>query len=535
LATSIRVRTQVASGIQGGAGRATRPSYYSPYNQTGLGVVPRRSTDVQTAAFLARCHSGQWNGTTDPLLLAQFSATFPLRLLRLFAEMHPIVSLARRNNICLAFAPGDTRIVALKQGGEAGKEQVDDAGTAELENLFDSHGGLRSLQVAGANAAMTDGLLCYEAVPGPTGTGIADLFTFDSMTTQFRPGKESEPPLVLQQRQDGGWEDLPAETVFYKAVDGTRDNPYGCPLFSAVVTEALSDVKLQRTLQDVLDGVAWPRLAVGFDLPMLIEFAKENYGDLGLAPPGSAPTENGAPTITEWAVAQFQALQTLMEQIKASDTFIFTKGSEPKTLNGGNLQGTEGTLEMQRHRLVMAVDQPPTLLGIDTGGTLAYSSTQWKAYALKLEALRDFVNTIIVQIANLHFRLLGVPLVAKAEVQPIRSEDMLMLAQSRQIEIQNERQLIVMGFTAPEDACVRLTGSGVVDKEKADNITAPSAETPTAQPGQGGQGSQPGQRPKPGAHHRHRPAADARTDEIRNGMLDRARERREKRNQEGGG
>jgi hypothetical protein len=524
-----------------GSARETRPTYYSPYSGTGFGIVPRRGLDSVSHGFLwggyeglglsGSCFgNGFWEGSgVHPLILAQFSAVFPLRLLKLLMDVNPIVSQARSNNLNLAFAPGDTRIVALKRtGDDAGKEEIDDAGTALLEDFFDAHGGLTELQVAGGEMAMYAGLLTYEGVPGPQGTGLADVFSFDPLSVQFRQGKPDEQPLVLQQNQAGMWKDLPGETVLWKAVAGTRDNPYGRPLFSAVVTEALEDVSIQRTLRDVLHGVAWPRLAVGFDLPMLIEFAKENAADLGLAPAGSAARDGGPMTITQWAVAQFQALQALMEQIKAKDVFIFTAGSEPKVLQGGNLQGTEGTLAMQRHRLVMAVDQPPTLLGIDSGGTLAYSSTQWKAYALKLEALRALVNTVLVRLANLHLRLLGLPLVAKAEVQPIRSEDLLMAAQARAVEISNSKQLIGMGFATAEGECVKLTGSGVVDPEKASRITgqADSAPGVPADP------NAPQGAARPGAHAHPRPRAgadDTRRQEIRDGLLERARARREKR------
>lgn len=524
------------------SGRVSRTPYFSPYSGTGFGIVPRRGLDLISRQFLwgggeqfqNGCFgSGFWDTsglTVNPTILYQFSAVFPLRLLRLLMDTHPIVSQARSNNLRLAFAPGDTKIVALKAtGGDLGKENIDDEGTALLEDFFDRHGGLVELQTAGGDMAMYAGLLCYEGVPGARGTGLADLFAFDPLSIQFRQGKDAEPPLVLQQQQMNGWVDLPDATVFWKAVDGTRDNPYGRPIFSSVVTEAMSDLKLQRTLHDVLDGVAWPRLSVSFDLPMLIEFAKENAADLGLAPPGSPPRLDGPLTVTQWAVEQFSALKALMENLKASDVFISLKGSEVNTIAGGDLRGTEGTLAMQRHRLVMAVDQPPTLLGIDTGGTLAYSSTQWKAYALKLEALRGLVNEVLVRLANLHLQLLGLPLVAKAEVNPIRSEDLLLAAQARAVEISNSKQLIGMGFASAEGECVKLTGSGIVDEEKAGKITgavdAGGAPAPDPNAPANGQAGLP-----PGARaHRHRPEANARTIEIRNDLLARAKVRREER------
>lgn len=475
----------------GGMGRLTRPTYYDPYVMNGVGIVPRRGIDHQSRQFLSGEHSD--------FHLANFAATWPLRLLSLLKDTHPLIGQAWSNNQRLAFAPGDTQIVAEKPAGSSGgRVQVDDAGTEELDRLWEAHGGLGSLQATWGDQAMCFGLACVEAVPGPRAQGLSDVLAFDPLSVRFRRGRDREPPLVMQQYQIGMWEDLPPATVRGFAVDGSRDNPYGRPLFSAVLTEALGDLSLQRSLRDVLHSVAWPRLSVGFDLEMLVTFANENFEQLGILPPGSAQQADGALTAVQWALAQYGELQALMETLKAADTFIFPKGSEVNALNPGSLQGTQGVLAMQRHRLVMAVDQPPNMLGITDGGTQAYASTQWKTFAAKLEWLRAFVNSILVWLANLHFRLLGEPLTARAETQPIRTEDVLVEQNARTADIRNERDLIAMGFTTAEEASVKLTGSGVADPERAARIGAPVAPAPTgvsegegAAPANGGDGGGP--------------------------------------------
>lgn len=463
----------------GGGGRVTRPAYYSPYSGNGLGIVPRRGLDPISARFLAELEC-----------LRDMAGVYPLRLLALVTHLHPLVRQAWSNNQSLGFAPGDTRIVAVKDldGQAGGREAQDDAGTAALDDLWDRHGGLVALQRAGSDQAMTAGMACYEGVPGPRGMGLADVLTFDPLSVRFRQGKDSgEPPLVAQQSQTGGFVDLPGESCFCVGMDATRDNPYGIPLFSAVLTEALEDVGLQRILRDVLYAVAWPRTTVGFPLEELVKFGEENYASLGLLQPGQQYVADGAPTAAQWAMEQFEALRTLMESLKAAETLIFPKGGTVGTLNGGDLRGTEGTLQMQRHRLVMAVDQPPTLLGIDTGGTKAYGSVHWKVYALKLEALRHFVNSILVKLANLHLRLLGLPLTARAEVTPIRTEDLLQAAEARSLETETEFTHVRAGFTSAEEASITLTGSGLYDQERADKyFTAPPPNPqPAPDKGQG--------------------------------------------------
>src|SRR5262245_12728374 len=99
-----------------GSGRKTRPWYFDPYAQSGFGYVPRRGLDDISRRFL----SGEYGWDSE--LLQQFSSTYPLRLLALIAEVHPLVTMARSNNHAFGFAPGDTRIVALKQPEGASRD-----------------------------------------------------------------------------------------------------------------------------------------------------------------------------------------------------------------------------------------------------------------------------------------------------------------------------------------------------------------------------------------------------------------------------
>lgn len=521
---TIRKRNGALGPATQATGRQTEPAYFSPYGINNIGVVPRRGLDARSRAFL----TGKDN--TDPRCLGDFAKTFPLRLLRLLKDVHPLISQAWLNNQALAFAPGDTRFVALKDlKDDQGKPVVDDEGTQLLDDLWKRCGGLEALQQAAGDQVMTEGLVCIEAVPGPLGMGVWDLFTFDSLSVQFRIGKpeQDEPPLVAQQRQGGQWVDLPDETCWCRGFHGTRDNPYGRPMFSAVLTEGLEDIRTERNLGDALHSVAWPRYWASIALKELIQYATENHVTLGLLPPNAQPTDDGRLTPVQWAHQQVEWFKELMEGIKAAETLIRADGGQIGVLNAGaGLADIHETLMMRRHRLVMGVCQPPTLLGIDTGGTKAYSSTQWVVYAVIITLLRAFVNAILLEVAELHLQLLGKDLAARADVTPIRTEDMLREAQAEAQRLANEERKITDGFTTAEEGCVAITGSGLADPDKAAKIGAQPAalltdeEDDTEETDQDTQGGG-GQRKR-----RQGRSSDAQVQAIHSGMLARARERR---------
>jgi len=131
------------------------------------------------------------------------------------------------------------------------------------------------------------------------------------------------------------------------------------------------------------------------------------------------------------------------------------------------LSKLDSTLEIQRQGIVMSLDQLPTLMGITKGGTPAYSSAEWRVYAEKLEFTRNFINRGPVEIANLHLRLLGLPITARADVEKIRASDMLANEQVRGLQIANEMNLAKAGLQAVEDAAMALTGHGSADPERA--------------------------------------------------------------------
>lgn len=485
--TQLASRTTIASqglgmtAIRPGL-RQTRPVYFNAYNN-GLGVVPRRGWDPFTVSLI--------QGASDrPVAgIAAWARTAPQRLLQMLFDVHPMMSQARSNVVSLGFSPGDTHIVAVKKT-PAGDEQIDPEGTAELDSFWDrldpEVGGLTGLQVALYDMAATTGLCTVEGVPGPRGTGLQDIITFDSLSVRFRDTWNARLPFggrLLEQNQGGQWATLDRTRCLAVPVFGTRDQPYGRPLYPAVLVEALRDLRTQQTLDDFLHSVAWPRLAVGFPFEEAVKFATENPEVLA----GQA-SDGGDLTAVMWATQQFDALKDLMNALLASDQFIMPKGSEPRVLSGAEgLRSLEGTLTMQRHRLVMALDQLPGLLGITDGGTQAYTVAQYKLAMKKLEWIRAFVNSVLVLLANLHLRLLGSSLTARADTEPMSPLDALADQQARQIEIANEYALVDRGAQSEEDAAINLTGSGPVKRQARLN----QANGKTASGGQPGQATKP--------------------------------------------
>jgi hypothetical protein len=456
-----RQALKASTGGRMGA-RQTQPVYYDVY-QNGLGVIARRGWDALTLSWL--------NQSTDKPVAGLFAwaQTAPQRLLQVLIDIHPMAVQARSNDITLAFAPGDTTIVAVGESAAgAGDAQISAEGTAALDALWESLdpeiGGLNGLQTAFYDMAATRGEVTVEAVPGPRGAGVGDIITFEPLSTRFRDTYDESAPFhgrLLEQNQSGRWKTLNRDLCFAVPLFGTRDNPYGRPLRAASLGELLRDLRTQHTLDDLLHAIVWPRLSVGFPFEETVQYAGEHPEVLI-----GAAADGGDLTPAEWAQQQFQALKDIMNNLVASDQFIMPKGAQPAVLSGAEgLRSLEGTLQMQRHRLVMALDQLPGMLGITDGGTQAYTVAQYKLMMKKLEFLRAYVNGVLLRLANLHLRLLGMPLTARADVEPMSSIDALTDQQARAAEIANELTLVSAGYLSDEDAAVNLTGSGPVRRQ----------------------------------------------------------------------
>jgi hypothetical protein len=486
----------------------TRPTYYDGYAANGgLGVIGRRGWDARTQTFIEQAAQSGIVG------LSAWAELAPLRLLDVLATLHPAAQMADSTDAALCFGPEDTRIVAVKDYRQ-GKGVVDDEMTQVVSQLWKAYAkpvpdtpdapvltaevnGLMMLQQTLLWQVDTAGMYCLEAVPGGkagssgSGGGIADINDFAPLSVRWKlvekpdgrhttRGGKRPPTRVLEQYQpgkDGGWKELDLSTVMAVAWKGSRDNPYGKPRKGAFLSEGLADIARRRSLRDWLHAAAWPRLAIGFPIEQVIQYAKDNPDVL------VGKGKDGADlTPYEFARAEMNAFQQTLSSMKSDDTLLMPGDADKEVLNASNISGLAEVLRMERIALAQSLDQFPGMLGYVEGGTQAYNEVQLKAQAQKYESLRAFINGGPVAIANLHLRLLGVDMICRAESKPILLSDLLAYYQAEGQRINNAFSLLDRGVTSPEETAIDLSGTGMYDESRA--YSQPIA--PTVPPTGGG-------------------------------------------------
>jgi hypothetical protein len=177
-------------------------------------------------------------------------------------------------------------------------------------------------------------------------------------------------------------------------------------------------------------------------------------------------------------------MQDALTQKRHDDAFLYFKEGVISVLSGADgLAGVQGTLDDQRLRLITGLHQLTALMNIDLGGTLAFSSTQFKAYAKKLEALRALIcGQSLVWVAETHLRWLGLPLVARADYEPIQTSDALVDEQTRQIAMANDLELFDNGLIDDATLADRLGVGSVSDPAKLAARAARTAAPPVTPP-----------------------------------------------------
>jgi hypothetical protein len=422
--------------------RQTEPQGYNPYAQGGFSVIPRRGTrlDVCDRDGLQRVAEGS-----------------PLRLLKLLPEVHPAVGLALWNALRLACAPGDLNIVAVVDDG--GAEDVDEAGSAALDALWRGLprevGGFRGLQTMLTQEALLTGMPCLEAVPGARMRGLAQVWPVDSLSIAFKRDQATGEVVPLQRQlflktggeKFQGYQVLKAETFFWLAVDPMVDEPYGRAPYAPAVAEALADIAMMVDLRDAIHHSAWPRYGHGFNFKEMHEVATTIYH-----------LEDAE--AREWVQARFNEVMAQVASVRPDDDFVYDSAGDVKNLTPGDgFQAITGVLQFLRARVTQSLKSLPTLMGINDGSTQTYTTVEWGIYAAGLESVREIVADLIVNVANLHLRLLGMTCVAKTRVKPIRTTDGLLEAQSEKIRIDNEIRKVRLGWISEEEAAVAITGT----------------------------------------------------------------------------
>jgi hypothetical protein len=444
-----------------GGGRQTtanQPGYYTGF------VIPRRGIATQT--ITSRTLPTLWSDT-------------PLRLLSYLPDIHPSVGLALWNALCLTCAPGDLRIIAQEVG--AGNGELHEAGTERLEELWETLpneiGGLSGLQEQLTSQALLTGMICAEAVPGPRGAGVGDIFPVDSLSIAFKRNPDTD-RLIPHQRQiyaprldrpsNAGYVELSTDTFFWRTVQAMVDEPYGRAPYAPAIAECLADMALMQDLRDAIRNAAWPRLGYGFNF-------EESYRV------GREVLNLQEPALGEWVNARFQEVIDAAANMKADDNMFYDQAGGLQVIEGGKgFAALNSILTYLRQRIVQSLKTLPTLMGINDGSTQTYTTVEWAIYAKGLESVRKAVVDVILSCANLHLRLLGLPLKAVAEYEPIRTTDSLIEANTETVQIQNEKEKIRLGWSNHEESSMRVTGSPPVAEPMPGALDAPSAGTAPA-------------------------------------------------------
>lgn len=459
------------------AGRTSRPEGWNPYKGGGVQVIPRRwdiRSGIATPAVAdadqlrASCHSN------------------PLRVLALLPDIDPLAAKSQANTLSLTCAPGDVQIVADKASAAgAGDETVDAAWTAKLDGLWESLppevGGLKGIRKSLTKSLKTTGMAIIECVPGPTGTGLAEIWPVDPLTCTFKRD-ESTLRAELWQHQSIGDVKLDPDFVFYVAADQTVDDPYGRAKDAAALPTILRKMALDQDVQDSVHNSAWKRLVYKYSLKQLWEIATdvlklpesrqsvdESTGALLFDLQGNPLTEYPA---AKWVQDQVDRISSYLGSLKPDDNLSADggDGGGVDTIDGANLAGIEPVLKHLVTQAIQAYGDAPTMMGVD-GPSFNFGSVAWSVQAQLLEDLRDDVLSLPVRAASLHLKLCGSTLTARAEVKPIRVTDALVDAQTKQYEQNNVFALLAWGFITAEQASMKLTGSGI-PPEMADLVAA---------------------------------------------------------------
>ena len=412
--------------------------------------------------------------------------TNPLRVLALLPDIDPLAAKSQANTLSLTCAPGDVQIVVDKAStADAGDDTVDSRWTKKLDTLWESLpaevGGLKGLRKTLTKSLKNTGMAIIECVPGPTGSGVAEIWPVDPLTCIFKRNEDTL-RAELWQRQSTGDKWLDPQFVLYVAADQTVDDPYGRAKDAAALPTILRKMQMDQDVQDSVHNSAWKRLIYKYSLRQLYEIAVEVLklpdSRQTVDPVTGEPAEDlqGEPVLeypaSAWVQGQVDRISGYLGNLKPDDNLSVDGGDSGgvDTIDGANLAGIEPILKHLVNQAIQAYGDAPTMMGVD-GPSFNFGSVAWAVQAQLLEDLRDDVVSLLVRAGNLHLKLLGSSRTARAEVKPIRVTDALVEAQTQQYEQNNVFAQLAWGFLTPEQASMKLTGSGI-PPEMADLVAA---------------------------------------------------------------
>jgi hypothetical protein len=433
----------------------------------GLGYIGRRGLGTTRTGQLLTLEGVQ-----------QLAMQEPLELLSYLPDIVPEVGLALHQVLSLGCHQDAVRMTAIKIGSDDGEE--DPAGTQILRALFDNLpdevDGLTGALAQNVQMLLFTGLCATEAVPALSGAGIAEIWPVNSLTLRFQ--REEDGRLTLHQRQvgasalSGNYKPMPMERFFWASLEALPDDPYGRAEYAPVLAEALTCLAWMRDLLSAWHRVGHPRLDVDFDFEMWFKIAQLR----GM----TDDTE-----IDAWVQTKFDLARSFFDNLAPDDAFFHAKGSSVNAVGAGDKwPDVPGVWRIMRLRLIQALKANPMLMGVVEGSTETWGTISWAIYVNALERLIAKAASPLVKCANLHLRLLGLPLRAVPEFESIRTSERLTDAQAEQIEIANAARKRDEGWIKQDDASTEVTGTGAVEQEPVRPAAAPQEST---RPNQGNQ------------------------------------------------
>lgn len=426
----------------------------------GLGYIARRGVDFGTSIALQSVEG-----------VARMATQQPLELLSLLVDFMPEVSLAVWNGTFLGCGPDSVRIKAMTAIPGGGSEEAPE-GTAAIAELW-SHNSKEVgdlIDALGQNYQMLlfSGMCAAEAVPGPRNKGVQSVFPINTLTLRFK--RDDDGDLRLYQRQTanpnglglysagfgGYFNPMPMNRVFYNRLPALPDEPYGRAPFGAALTVVIECIAFMRDVMLAFHRVGTPKWDVGFDYEMWGNIAKTV---VGLTDPQE---------INQYIQDRQQDAITFYNSLNPDDVFFHDKETKVNAVGSGDSwPDLTAIWNILLRRLVQAVKQVPTLMGVVDGSTETWSRVQWDIYGTSLKALVSKALSPLVDASQLHLRLLGMPFTAEAEIQPVKSITRMIDAQTEAIEIQNEATKRDEGWETQETAAMKMTGSAPVAEPRS--------------------------------------------------------------------
>lgn len=420
-----------------------RSSEPDGWNPLGTGVIPRRGTDPLQYF------------TSDQL--RNLVLTNPLRVIADLPYLHPAVDMALNTALRLTCTEDGLTIFAEDGTTDAeGAAVPNPEDTASLDAMWarlpaEVGGSLRGLRTMLMQYGILTGQAIVEAIPGPPLQGISRVLPIDPLTTGFNR-KDRESDLTLRQWQrfptnpqatqspgigqsqwSYNWVEMPMERVKWRSFDPDMKNPHGKSFYTTALNEVLADLAMMQDLRDAVHNAAWPRTKIGVNLTELHKVAVEVYR---IGDPKRA---------AEWVTTRFNDIVEYASNLGPEENVVCDSSGTVETLQAGSFTGLEGVLSFLRQRIAQSLKTLPTLLGINDGSTFNYTSVEWAIYAQSLETVACVVDDVLIDISNLHLRLIGSKSIARAKRTGIRTNDNQVDANTLSTTITNATNLEKLG------------------------------------------------------------------------------------------